>query len=59
MLFVQTRLDLKRAYRQFPIDPGDYRFLGYSWRNQLYFDKERPMRSAISVSLVVMTLSII
>jgi hypothetical protein len=26
--------DLKRAYRQFPIDPGDYHFLGYLWRKK-------------------------
>ena len=26
--------DLQKAYRQFPVDPGDYRFL----RDELYFD---------------------
>ena len=30
--------DLKRAYRQFPIDPKDYKFLGFSWNDGLYFD---------------------
>ena len=35
--------DLKRAYRQFPVDPGDYHLLGYSWRGQLYFDTVLPM----------------
>ncbi|KAL9965660.1 hypothetical protein ACROYT_G029497 [Oculina patagonica] len=29
--------DLKRAYRQFPVDPGDYHLLGYSWQNQMFF----------------------
>ena len=30
--------DLKKAYRQIPVDPGDYRYLGYYWDSQLYFD---------------------
>jgi hypothetical protein len=30
--------DLKQAYRQFPVDPLDYKFLGYSWDGRLYFD---------------------
>ena len=40
--------DLKRAYRQIPIDPVDSRFLGYSWRGKLYFDRVAPfgLRSA-------------
>ena len=30
--------DLKKAYRQIPVDPGDYRFLGYRWEGSFYFD---------------------
>ena len=30
--------DLKKAYRQFPVDPRDYHLLGYTWDNQFYFD---------------------
>ena len=30
--------DLKRAYRQLPVDPFDYPLLGYSWRDKLFFD---------------------
>ena len=30
--------DLRKAYRQFPVDPRDYRYLGYWWRDELYFD---------------------
>ena len=30
--------DLKAAYRQFPVDPSDYRFLGYYWNGLYYFD---------------------
>ena len=35
--------DLKRAYRQFPIDPFDYPLLGYQWNNELYFEVVLPM----------------
>ena len=30
--------DLHHAYRQIPIDPRDYCYLGYNWEEQLYFD---------------------
>ena len=30
--------DLKQAYRQFPVDPSDYRYLGYYWEVHFYFD---------------------
>ena len=30
--------DLKKAYRQFPVDPRDHHLLGYTWNNQFYFD---------------------
>ena len=30
--------DLRHAYRQIPVDPGDYRYLGYVWKDLLYFD---------------------
>ena len=35
--------DLKRAYRQFPVDPFDYLLLGYCWKHSLYFDVVLPM----------------
>lgn len=35
--------DLKRAYRQFPIDPFDYPLLGYQWDSNLSFDVVLPM----------------
>lgn len=35
--------DLKRAYRQLPVDPFDYPLLGYSWRDRLFFDVRLPM----------------
>ena len=40
--------DLSRAYRQLRVDPHDYRFLGFSWNNEMYFDVAPPfgLRSA-------------
>lgn len=40
--------DLKRAYRQIPVDPKDYIYLGYRWNDLLYFDLVLPfgLRSA-------------
>ena len=35
--------DLKRAYRQFPVDPGDYHLLGSSRQNEMFFDTVLPM----------------
>lgn len=37
------KCDLKRAYRQLPLDPFDYPLLGYAWRDQLFFDVQLPM----------------
>lgn len=34
--------DLKRAYRQIPVDPKDYIFLGHRWHDLLYFDLVLP-----------------
>ncbi len=31
--------DLKRAFRQIPVDPGDINLLGYRWKGRLYFDR--------------------
>ena len=30
--------DLRHAYRQIPVDPRDYKYLGYFWNDSLYFD---------------------
>lgn len=35
--------DLARAYRQFPVDPGDWNKLGIFWRNKFYIDKRLAM----------------
>ena len=35
--------DLRRAYRQFPVDPYDYPLLEYSWNGHYYFDVVLPM----------------
>ena len=45
--------DLKRAYRQLPVDPGDTHLLGYKWRGHLYFDRVLTMgiRSAAYICM--------
>ncbi|VDI15088.1 Hypothetical predicted protein [Mytilus galloprovincialis] len=35
--------DLRRAYRQFPLDPKDYNLVGFSWRNHIFVDRVLPM----------------
>ncbi len=35
--------DLRRAYRQFPVDPRDINFLAYSWNHRIYIDVALPM----------------
>jgi hypothetical protein len=35
--------DLRKAYRQFPIDPRDYPLVGFLWHDLLYFDVVLPM----------------
>ena len=37
------KVNLKRAYRQITIDPGDINFLGYKWKKHLFFDKVLPI----------------
>ena len=34
--------DLRRAYRQFPVDPRDYSLLGFCFQGQFYFDTRCP-----------------
>jgi hypothetical protein len=43
--------DLKRAYRQIPVCPGDYNLLAYCWKNEIYVDRVLPMalRSAAHI----------
>ena len=43
--------DLKKAYKQIPICPGDYRKVGYMWKGQYYVDKVLSMglRSAAHI----------
>lgn len=35
--------DLKRAYRQLPLDPGDLHLVGFQWMGTLFSDKVLPM----------------
>ena len=45
--------DLKRAYRQIFIDPGDIHLLGYKWKGHIYFDRVLTMglRSAAYICM--------
>lgn len=45
--------DLKRAYRQIYLDPGDIHLLGYKWRGHIYFDRVLTMglRSAAYICM--------
>lgn len=36
------KTDLQRAYRQLPVDPKDYRYLGFQFDNNFYFDLRCP-----------------
>ncbi|KAK3732238.1 hypothetical protein QZH41_001624 [Actinostola sp. cb2023] len=42
------KLDLRRAYRQFPVDPRDYHLLGLWWKDMYFIDMRLPfgLRSA-------------
>ena len=42
------KTDLKRAYRQILVDPGDIHFLCFRWKGQIYIDRTLPfgLRSA-------------
>ena len=58
--------DLKRAYRQLVVDPGDIHLLDYKWRGHVYFERVLTMglRSADymcmpTTSAIVKTFSII
>ena len=35
--------DLKGAFRQFPVDPGDYMFMGLSWGEEIFIDTRLAM----------------
>lgn len=35
--------DLKRAYRQIPLDPGDLHLVGFEWSNMKFCDRVLPM----------------
>jgi len=43
-----AKMDIQRAYRNIPVDPNDWRLLGFQWQSQVYVDKALPfgLRSA-------------
>lgn len=38
-----AKLDIEDGFRNIPIHPAGYHFLGFMWDNQYYFDKYLPM----------------
>ena len=48
-----AKLDIKSAYRNIPVHPGDYHLLGIQWRDQTYVDSCLPfgLRSAPKLSM--------
>ena len=38
------KCDLGRAYRQIPVDPKDYHYLAFHWRDKIYFHTVFPFR---------------
>ncbi|CAG2194905.1 RP-S9e [Mytilus edulis] len=35
--------DLRRAYRQIPVDPKDYNLIGFTWKGHFFVDRVLPM----------------
>ncbi|KAK3098108.1 hypothetical protein FSP39_016192 [Pinctada imbricata] len=46
-----AKSDIKSAFRLLPVWPGDFELLGFSFKEQFYFDKCLPFGSSISCSL--------
>jgi hypothetical protein len=40
---LMAKADIRKAYRQLPVSPADYPWLGFSWGGRLYFDLVLPM----------------
>lgn len=49
--------DLRRAYRQLPIDPKDYHLLGFTFNGRLYFDTRCPFGLRTSAMICQRTTS--
>lgn len=48
---LMAKLDIENGYRNIPIHPLDYHFLGFVWNNQYYFDKCLPMGASSACQL--------
>ena len=46
-----AKADLEEAFRTIPISPLDYHKLGFSFKNQFYFDRVLPMGASSSVRI--------
>ena len=45
------KMDIKSAFRLLPVNPSDYKLLGFSLEGKYYYDKCLPMGCSISCSL--------
>ena len=48
---LMAKTDLKDAFRIIPIHPSQYRFLGFCWNGQYYYDKCLPMGCSSSCKI--------
>jgi hypothetical protein len=46
-----AKCDLKDAFRLIPINPADYRLLGFRWADKFFFDKCLPMGCSVSCQI--------
>jgi len=48
---LMAKLDIEDGYRNVPIHPADYHFLGFVWEGQFYYDKCLPMGASSSCQI--------
>lgn len=48
---LMSKSDLSEAFRQIPVSPAQYRYLGFMWDDQIYFDKCLPFGCASSCQI--------
>ena len=46
-----AKADIKNAFRIIPIDPKDYRLLGFQWQGRFFYDKVLPMGCSVSCNI--------
>jgi len=46
-----AKCDIEEAFCQVPVHPSDYNLLGFTWKNEIYFDRCLPMGCASSCQI--------